>query len=139
VARSSVNDAGALIQSDVISENARDLNRQKRMLEFCVLEVMTLEFCEDAGFLDAAFGLQRSDAIRGKEQLPFLGFDDDVFRSRDGTRALDCAEWSKRSGPDDGGDIGADFCVLGTDHGKFDPDGRAGMVFMFNFCFGERG
>jgi len=100
---------------------------------------MTLEFCEDAGFLDAAFGLQRSDAIRGKEQLPFLGFDDDVFEVGMERERSIVRNGPRRSGPDDGGDIGADFCVLGTDHGKFDPDGRAGMVFMFNFCFGERG
>ena len=44
VAGSSVNDAGALIECDVARENTRDLNRQERMLEFRVFEVVAFEF-----------------------------------------------------------------------------------------------
>src|SRR5207253_1951967 len=61
VAGSGVNDAGALIERDVSGEDARDLQRQKGVLEFCVLEMVALEPGEDARFFDVALGLKRGD------------------------------------------------------------------------------
>src|SRR5713101_4134357 len=47
-----------------------------------------------------------------------------------------------RGGPDDRADFLGDFgCVAfaAANHGKLYPDGRAGVIFVFDFGFGERG
>src|SRR5260370_14654822 len=47
-----------------------------------------------------------------------------------------------RGGPDDGADVVANFrgiTFAPADDAKFHPDGRAGVIFVFNFGFGERG
>ena len=65
VAGGSVNDAAALIEGDVISENAGHLNRKKWMLKFHTIEIAALEGGAHASFLDATFGLQSGDAVGG--------------------------------------------------------------------------
>src|SRR5260370_38304413 len=45
-------------------------------------------------------------------------------------------------GPDDGAYVIANFrgiTFAPADDAKFHPDGRAGVIFVFNFGFGERG
>ena len=42
-------------------------------------------------------------------------------------------------GPDQGANVGAEFGRVRTfNHRKFHPDRRAGVVFVFDFGFGER-
>src|ERR1700674_2827368 len=46
------------------------------------------------------------------------------------------------SGPDDGTDVIADFrgiALAPASNPKFHPDRRAGVIFVFDFGFGERG
>src|SRR6266436_2845100 len=48
----------------------------------------------------------------------------------------------RRGGPDDGAHIVTNFrgvAFAAANHGKLYPDGRAGVVFVFDFGFGERG
>src|SRR5882762_11581503 len=59
VARSGVNDAAALIESDVIGENSRHLNGEERVLKLHALEIAAFEGGANFDFLDAALGLQR--------------------------------------------------------------------------------
>src|SRR5882672_1344721 len=45
-------------------------------------------------------------------------------------------------GPDDGGDVGAEFCgftACAADERELYPDAGAGVIFVFDFSFGERG
>src|SRR6267154_1285718 len=141
MAGSGVNDAGALVERDVGGENAGDLQRQKGMLKFCALEMVALELGEDARFLDVALGLECSDTISGEKQLPFFGFDDYVFEVwMKGERAV-VGNRPGSGGPDDGGNVRAEFCgftACTTCESEFYPDAWAGVIFVFDFGFGER-
>src|SRR4029077_15216430 len=64
VSRSGVHDSAALIESDVVGENAGHLNRQKRMLKSHPGKVGTFELSPNAGYLDSRFRLQGRNAIR---------------------------------------------------------------------------
>jgi len=67
VAGSGVNDAAALIESDVVRKDAGNLNGHKGVLKFHALEIAPLVGCADFGFFDIAFSLKRSDAIGSEE------------------------------------------------------------------------
>src|SRR5208337_1985128 len=79
VSWSSVDDAAALIEGDVASEDAGDLERQKGMMKFHAFEVAAFVRGEDASFLDAGLRLQSGDAIGGEKEFALFGFDDGVF------------------------------------------------------------
>ena len=58
-----VYDAAALIESDVVGENAGHLDRQERMLKFHAVKVAAFVPAEFNGLLEVAIGLQRWDAV----------------------------------------------------------------------------
>src|SRR5262249_25374575 len=62
VTGSGVDNAAALIERDIGSKNAGNFERQKRVLEFGLLEMMAFELCENARFFYAGLRLQRGDA-----------------------------------------------------------------------------
>jgi hypothetical protein len=72
VARSGVHDAAALIERDVISKDAGNLEGQEGMLEFHALEIAAVERGANVCLLDAALSLKRSNAIRSEQQRAFF-------------------------------------------------------------------
>ncbi len=109
VARSRVNDAAALIEGDVVGKNAGHVNGKKWVLKFHAIKIAALEGGANFGFFDPAFGLKRRNAFRGEKQCAFFGFDDGVFEvGMKGERAI-VGNGPRRSGPDNGADIGSDF------------------------------
>ena len=142
VTRRSVNDAAALIERDVVREHARHLNRHKGMLEFHSFEISPFVHRENFCLLYLAFGLQRSDPIDSQQQLALFRLHNRILVVRMKGECAIMRDGPRSGGPDDGGDIAANFCsfVLATaDHRKFHPDGRAHVIFIFDFGFCERG
>jgi len=79
----------ALIESNVIGENAGHLNRKKWMLKFHAVEIAALEPSANFRFLDIALSLQSSDAIGGQQQCTLFSFDHGVFEiGMKGERAI---------------------------------------------------
>src|SRR6266481_7079052 len=142
VAGSAVNDAAALIKSDVIRENSGHLNGEKWMLKFHTLEIAALEGGANFGFLDAALGLQSGHAVGGQKQCALFGFDDGVVEiGMKGERAI-VRNGPGSSGPDDGADFTVNFRgipLAAADNCELHPNRRAGVIFVFDFGFGERG
>ena len=95
-----------------------------------------------ASFLDAAFSLQRCNAIGSEEQRALFGFNDHVFEvGMKGQRAI-VRNGPGRSRPDNRADIGSDVggCASAADDSpELHPDGRAGVIFVFHFGFCECG
>src|SRR5882724_511519 len=142
VAGSSVNDAAALIERDVIGENAGQLDGNKGVLKFHALEIAAFEGAANFGFLDATLGLKSSYAVHCKKQRSFFGFDDGVFEiGMKGERAI-VGQSPGRGGPNDGVDVTANFrsiALAAANDAKFHPDRGAGVVLVFDFRFRERG
>src|SRR5207244_12980195 len=82
MSRSRVNDAAALIERDIIGENARHLNGQEGVLKYHPLEIASLKRGAHASFLDAALGFESGDAVGGQQQRALFGFDDGIFEIR---------------------------------------------------------
>src|ERR1700730_15692187 len=137
-----VHDAAALSDSDVIGQDTGKLNRKEGVLKFNAGKVRAFELGAHASFFYAAFGLQGGDAISGEKQRAFFGVDHGVFEIRMKCQRAIVGNGPGGSGPDNGTYIAADFrCFPGTSayHSKFHPDGGAGVVFVLDFGFGERG
>ncbi len=137
-----VNDAAALIERDVIGENARHLNRQEGMLKFHSLEIAPLIGGAQASFFDAAFGLQSRNAIGGQQQCALFGFHDGVVEiGMKGKRAI-VRNRPGRGRPDNRADIVSNFrgiSLAAAHNSELHPDRWALVIFVLYFRFGERG
>ncbi len=109
MAGSRVDDAAALIESDVARQDSRYLDRQERMLKLHALEIAAFERSANFGFLDVALRLQRSDAIRREQQRAFFGFHYGVFEIgvKREPAVVRNRPWSGR--PDDRPHVAANF------------------------------
>ncbi len=109
VARSRVHDAAALIQRDVIRQQARHLNRQKRMLKLHPLEIAALETRQFLSLLDVAIGLESGNAIRSQQQLSLFRRDHHVLVVRVKRQPAVVRNRPRCRGPDHGGNIPANL------------------------------
>src|SRR5258708_27357991 len=111
------------------------------MLELLAFEVAACIRPENFGLLDFALGLQSRNAISGKKEVAFFALHYRVLVIR-----MKCESAIVRNGPWSGcpdhcGNIVANFrgfVFAAADYREFHPDGRADMVFVFDFGFGER-
>ena len=136
VTRRGVNDAAALIERDIVREHARHVNRHEGMLELHSFEIAPFVRRENFCLFYLAFGLERSDSIDSQQQLALFRLHDRVLVVRMKRECTIMRNGPRSGSPDNGGDITANFCglVLATaDHRKFHPDGRAHVIFIFDF------
>src|SRR5579862_4020245 len=141
VSWSSVDDTGALIQSDVTRKNAGNLNRQKRMLKFHAVKIAALKHCNNTSFLNVAIGLQGSDTISGKKQLALFSFDNDVIEIGMKSERTVMRNGPRCSGPNDSTNVASklgSFATSATNNSKLHPDRRANVIFVFNFSLSQR-
>ena len=96
---------------------------------------------ENFGF-GFAFGLQSCNAIRCKQQLAFFGLYRDIVIIGMKRQPAIVRNGPRSCGPDHGRNVCGDFrgfVFAASNHAEFHPDGRADMVFVFHFGFGEGG
>ncbi len=111
------------------------------MLELHAFEVAAFIGPENFGLLDFALGLQSCNAIRGKKEFAFFGLHYGVFIIRMKCESAIVRDGPRSGSPDHRRYIVANFggfVFAAADYREFHPDGRADMVFVFDFGFGER-
>src|SRR6202162_3454981 len=135
---SGVHDAAALIECDVVGEDAGHFNGQEGMLKLHAVEFATFERGDNFGFGNAAICLQRRDAIGGQQEAALLRLNDGVVEIRMEGECAVMRNGPGSGGPDDGRNVGANFGIaIGDLEG--DPDRRTGVIFVFDFGFGQGG
>src|SRR5271154_5650938 len=98
------------------------------MLEFCAVEVAAFVSSEDAGFFDAAIGLQGRHAIGSEKQFALFGFHHGIVEVRVEREPTIMWNGPRSSGPDDSADVRAKFlgfAFAAANDREFHPDGRA--------------
>ena len=137
-----MDDAGAGVHGDVVGEHAENFAIEEGMLEVEALELASGKVSEfarigQAALLGGVFRELRGDdinlAARFQGHVFFIGMESDGHGR--GQRPGSC-------GPDDGekffaGQRGIELRRI-VEQSIFHPDGRAGVVFVFDFGFGER-
>ena len=83
MARRGVHDAGALIERDVIGENAGHLNGQERDAEISAFEIAAFQRAATLRLASMPqSACSAADPIRREQQRAFFRFDHDVFKVR---------------------------------------------------------
>ena len=140
VARRGVHDAGALIERHVIGQNRWDSQIQKRMPEFQLRQIFPFPRPAHASCFKLQSIERRADQIRREQQRSRGSFGHDVIVVRMKRERAIVRQRPGSGRPDHGTHARAEFFRRRTWlDGKFHPDRRAGVIFVFHLCFGERG
>ncbi len=139
VARRGVHDAGALIERDVIGQHRGHSQIQKRMPEFQLRQIFPLPRPAHAPCFELQRIERRADQIRREQQRSGGSFGHDVIVVRMKRERAIVRQRPGSGRPDHGAHARAEFfrCRARLD-GKFHPDRRAGVIFVFDFRFGQR-
>ena len=142
VARRSVDSAGALFESDVIAIEAEGIAIEKRMTENNAIKFGAREAREDFLFPTESFGDLREQAF-GDDGGAFRRIDNDVLILRMEGDGEVGGDGPGRGGPDERrrrcGRRARDRERRIARQLEAHVDGWAGVIFVFDFGFGERG